>query len=347
MSDPREQLKFEEVEIDTNIDNTEEQEEDIEDVNPLEDVEKEKDEPEKEDVEDKPKPVKAKKSVKDNSRFQKRIKQVIDERDQERLERKALEDKIKELEHQFYSTKETSSSNMKQTLENQVEGLKRSLIKAIEDGDAGLAVSLQSDLNTAQMKLAGLTSEQEQLKEIKAQREKEEELKKAQPAAPKQKNNMYAMEWVKEHPEFNSDPVFQGAARAIEQRLFYEGFDPETEDFFEELSERLSPRFPEVFGIDDKNSVQYEEDSDNTVDDSSDEETETPSKEPKSKRPPVAGASRNSSMLKSKSGKAKVKMTDVDIAVSQDLDIDLKKLAKRKKYMEDNTDESGYVDILI
>lgn len=47
---------------------------------------------------------------------------------------------------------------------------------------------------------------------------------------------------------FNTDPVMTAAARAIDGQLTSDGFDPASEDYFEELDKRLAENFPHKFG---------------------------------------------------------------------------------------------------
>ncbi|MEM8615315.1 MAG: hypothetical protein AAGF20_00115 [Pseudomonadota bacterium] len=53
--------------------------------------------------------------------------------------------------------------------------------------------------------------------------------------------------WVQQHPQFNTDPVFQASAKAISQQLFGELGESADAAHFAELDRRLQTRFPEYY----------------------------------------------------------------------------------------------------
>jgi len=237
-------------------------------------------------VEDKPKP-KPKKKAKAKakpSRRDKRIEQLWNEKNEEAEKRKALEKELHEMRQLMSETHKASNESQKTTLEATVSTLSARLKDAMENGDAEEAVTIQDKLISAKMELNNVEGQLNSYEEVPAYEEQ----------APDQvKPSEKALDWVDEHPEFNSDRQFYIMAMAVNEDLVNEGFNPDGHEFYAELDTRLGRRFPEYYDIDSENVVQSSNKnknssmSDETENESDDEDTDYPQT--------VSGASRTPS----------------------------------------------------
>jgi hypothetical protein len=290
------------------------------------------DEPQEEDET----PVVTKKPVthdKKPSRSNKRIRELAAEKNALMQELEAERVEKENLRKQLQAGTKVSGENLKQNLGTQVEMLAKQLTEAMQSGDAEGAVKVQMQLMETKDKMSKL---EDQLKGIEDEPEQERRPQR-QPQVSRK-----AMAWVGEHPEFKADPVFYGAAMAVNSQLINEGFDAESDEFYEELDARLAPRFPEVFGVDDENDVEYNSQEESVP-------TSKPSKDVKKPvKQTVSGASRTPSSSFSKARKSNtVTLTPDDVAQAENWGWSLERMARRKLHIEKHRREDGYVPIMI
>lgn len=273
-----------------------------------------------------------------NKKRDKRIKQLVDkaaaaEKRAEEAERRAQQYEAK----LFESAKESNSSRQK-SLEQNLESLEKQLQMALDEDDTASAVQIQKAMTQAMMEHAAVSYE------LQNSPEKYEPPQQQQEAKPSD----YAVEWVEDHPEFNEDIEFRNAALGVNAKLINEGFDPDSEEFYEELDNRLSKRYPEFFDIDSENVVQSNSENKKSHASSSDE---TENKEGTEDYPQtVAGASRtptgSTSVKKGRKTKNTVLLTESDLAVIEHMGMDPVQYAKRKK-LEQEKSRGDYVPIII
>jgi hypothetical protein len=296
----------------------------------------------------------------------KRIKQLLQDNE-------ALRNKLEELENQTKQTslkakKESRSSkeSMRDTLSSQLDNLKKQLRNAIEEGNSGDVVDLQTSLHDTQIKLAALTYElQEDFEDeddiVQSHKEEKKDVNKNRVDNTENTVSQKALDWVEEHEAFKTDPVFYGAAITMNNVLLNEGYDPDSDDFYEELNERLAPRFPDIFDeefdTDDENSVKYNRNdtSDDYDDDEDDDGTEnnnnrktsvknnhsktrTSSKKPQQT---MSGASRGSGGRKNLNKKNVVNLSQEDVALIKKWGLDPVRFAKRKQKAGKTDKNSG------
>jgi hypothetical protein len=271
------------------------------------------------------------------SRAKKRIQQLHSEKlealrlaEQERLEKEALRKELMELQ-------KGSTVDMAKTLEEKATVLTKQLTEAIRNGDAEETVRIQDELITTKMELA---SKKHAIKTIEAT----PEIESPKPKQPVNTVPEKALEWVETYPQFKTDELFHTSSIVINNQLIKEGFDPESDEFYEELTERLSPRFPEVFGIKDKTKVELK------AEDTPSEE-EQPDVKPKAvKRAPqqtVSSSSRPSNPGAVPPKKlASISMSPADIAQINRWGLDVNQIARRMAHMEKN-ESNGYTPIMI
>ena len=192
-------------------------------------------------------------------------------------------------------------------VQSQAAAAKEAYRKAYEAGDADAMYEAQSAISK-------IALEEARLSQIKQQRE--EEAKKAeangatpppaQPAPtapPPPKPDPRAEEWASKNEWFGQDQTMTYAAFGIHKTLIEEeGIDPNTEEYYTELDNRIKTEFPHKFG-----------------------ETK------KSSGPRVASAGATASKSASQKGRRTVKLTPSQIAIAKRLNVPLEEYAKYVK----------------
>lgn len=268
-----------------------------------------------------------------NKKRDKRIQQLLEQRDEEAKKAAEMEAKLAAIEKQMFESTKASTKSRKSTLEDSLESLQAQLKSAYDDDDTDAIVKIQDKMLKANMEYAAVNYELENTPE-------EYPTKKATQEAPKA--SPYALSWIDDHPEFNKDVEFNAAALGANAKLIKEGFDPEGPEFYEELDKRLSKRYPEYFegysDTSDSDVVEYSKDDPSEDDDDSDY--------PQT----VAGASRTpsgstpGSKASGRKRKNTVILTQEDQILCNKWGIDPVDFAKRKKSLE-GKDKGDYTNI--
>lgn len=288
-------------------------------------------------------PVEAKPQHQKPSRANKRIRQLASEKNElaAQLERERQEKE--ELRRQLMKGYKENKTSTKASLETTMAVLNRELKSAMENADYDKIIEIQEKIMDCKDSLKVVELEMAQVEDASFEQEEAEAPRTSQ-RQPKVSEK--AMAWVEEHPMFKSDEVFYAAAMAINNKLIREGFDPESDEFYAELDERLAPRFPEVFGIEEESDVEYTREQE--IAPKSVQRDVKP--KPSSKKPQtVSGASRTptSSPTARKSKNNTVRLGPEDLAHLDRWGMDVKTLALQKHNIENNRRDDGYVPILI
>ena len=181
----------------------------------------------------------------------------------------------------------------------QAQAAKEAYKKALESGDADA-------LYDAQQNISRIAMEEANLKRLKAEREeqaKKQETAQAQPQAQAQpKPDPRAEKWAQDNEWFGQDQTMTYAAFGIHKTLIeQEGFDPNTEEYYTELDNRIRSEFSHKF-------------SDNR----------------KTNAPRVASAGNTASRSGAKKSRT-VKLTPSQIAIAKRLGVPLEEYAKHVK----------------
>ena len=189
---------------------------------------------------------------------QKRIKKLTEkyrqeERDREEAVRlaKHLREENEKLKAQMSTSQQAHVSEYGQRIENQLEITKEALRKAYDQGDSDRIVE-------AQQALSKVTIEQERYRLAKDRQEKvsvqqsedsgqtieQPEPQQQQAAEPDPK----AKAWADKNDWFGQDEVMTYAAFGIHRKLVEEeGFDPSSDDYYNEIDNRMRNEFPQKF----------------------------------------------------------------------------------------------------
>ena len=193
---------------------------------------------------------------------QKRIDQLTRKmREAERREKAAI-DFAKGLQKKYDTTDKKLSSvddsyfkEFEARVDAQREQVKTALKSAIENNDT-------DKIMEANDKLTQLAVEKEKAKIHTAQKEekkkqveetpKQETQAPAQAPAPAQPASPRAQEWAKENEWFGSDKVMTSAAFGVHQDLVSQGFDSESDEYYNEINKQMREYFPNKFASEKK-----------------------------------------------------------------------------------------------
>jgi len=192
-------------------------------------------------------------------------------------------------------------------VQSQSIAAKEAYRKAVEENDVDA-------MYEAQQNISRIAMEEARLNQIKKDREEEAERVKANgatsapaqtnPEAPPPKPDPKAEDWAKKNTWFGQDQTMTYAAFGLHKQLIEEeGFDATSDDYYNELDNRIRSEFPHKF-------------------------QETPRK---SNSPRVASAGTTASKSSSPKGRRTVKLTASQIAIAKRLNVPLEEYAKYVK----------------
>ena len=253
---------------------------------------------------------------------EKRIRQLIRQRKERDEHIQALIQKNEELntnlrtkDKEVNTLGKSSLDASEKQLTDKIELARAVYTEAFEEGDKDRVLKAQEMLNDAQIDLKSVTAAKNNYQEIEdvpqqAQPQPQQQVRQ-QPA-----NDPRAEDWASKNDWFGKDNVMTAAALAIDAELKGEGYDPQDQDFYQEIDNRLKQAFPQKLG----NSQERVQ-----------ENTSQPAQV-------VSGGSRSSS-----SSSRKVKLSKEDVALAQKWNIPLEKYAAEKLKVDDS---DGYTNIL-
>ena len=185
-------------------------------------------------------------------------------------------------------------------VQSQSIAAKEAYKKALEDGNADA-------MYEAQQNISRIAMEESRLAQLKADREtKAQQPQAQQPQAqqPQAKPDPKAEDWAKKNTWFGQDNTMTYAAFGLHKQLIEEeGFDATSDEYYNELDNRIRSEFPHKFA-------------------------ETPKK---SNAPRVASAGTTASRSSSPKGRRTVKLTASQIAIAKRLNVPLEEYAKYVK----------------
>ena len=190
-----------------------------------------------------------------------------------------------------------------QRISIQQQQAEANLKRAVELGDADATVAAQKELTNLTIAADGYSRAQRQA-EARAQQPRQPIAQQPAPqAAPQQQRpDPKAEQWAEKNAWFGQDEAMTFAAFGIHKKLIEdEGFDPQSDDYYNELDSRIKREFPHKFG-----------------------EEQSPSRKPAQN---VAGVSRSTSSGRSK----RVKLSPTQVAIAKKLGVPLEEYAKYVK----------------
>ena len=247
---------------------------------------------------------------------EKRIRQLVRQR-KERDEQIAkllaqneeLSSNLKQKESSFNEVSKLNLDASEKQLTDKVTLARNAYMEAFESGEKEKLLQAQEMLNEAQVDLKHLNLTKAQMEEVAKQPEPEQAAPVQQPV--QQTPDPRAEEWAANNEWFGKDKILTVSALTIDQELKAEGYDPDDEEFYQEVDRRLAEAFPHKF----KSSEVPVEENQNRVQ----EDTSVPAQ--------VVGSSSRSAPNSSKS---KVKLTKEDVRLANKWNIPLETYAAQK-----------------
>lgn len=220
---------------------------------------------------------------------QERIDQLTREKHEERRLREEVEGKLEEVSSRLNNLEKGHEKTSVEEFKKDYESTRAKLAKAIEDGDTEGQIVLNeklSDMRTA----ARMAQTRKPVEEA--------------PRTPAGTPPAKALAWWRKNPWFNTNTYAKETdiARSIDRQLEAEGFDKNSDDYYNELDNRLQEEFPELY-----------------------------SKKRTTKTDVAPGNSGKSEVGKSKGGR--VRMTQSQVSAAQQLGLDLSDPDVRKAYL--------------
>tara|TARA_B100001059_G_scaffold225345_1_gene252431 strand:- start:2569 stop:3486 length:918 start_codon:yes stop_codon:yes gene_type:complete len=191
-----------------------------------------------------------------------------------------------------------------QRISIQQQQAEANLRRAVELGDPDGTVQAQKELTNLTIAADGYVKAQRQA-EARANQPQQPVAQPVPQAAPPQpqRPDPKAEQWAEKNSWFGNDEAMTFAAFGIHKKLIEdEGFDPQSNDYYNELDSRIKREFPHKFG-----------------------EEQSPSRKPAQN---VAGVSR--STASGRSGK-RVKLSQTQVAIAKKLGVPLEEYAKYVK----------------
>ena len=253
---------------------------------------------------------------------EKRIRQLVRQRKEREetiqtllAQNEELKNNLSKKDKEVVSITSNSLNVNEQSLEKTVKMAREAYLEAFENGEKEKVLEAQETLNNAQADLKML----QRMKVNAARQQQELEAQEAEPEPQVQQQpqptavDVKAQEWAEKNNWFGDDTIKTAAALALDAELKSEGYDPNDNEFYEEIDRRLE----KAFG---GSSVRVEEN------------TSQPSQV-------VSGASRSS-----QNSRSKVKLSKEDVRLANKWGIPLEQYAAEK--LKVTTADGEYTNII-
>ena len=239
---------------------------------------------------------------------QKRIRQLVKQRKEKEEQLAAIMQQNEELTQRLQTRENEVKNISKHTLDlsekqltDKIALAREVYLEAFDEGEKEKLLNAQEMLNEAQNDLKQVTS-------AKANYERQAQQPVAQPMQQQQQipqpaADPKAEEWAESNEWFGKDNVMTAAALAIDAELKNEGYNPNDNEFYQEINNRIKNTFPHKFG---------------EVQERVQETTSSPAQV-------VSGSTRSSP-----SSKNKVKLTQEDMRLAEKWNIPLETYAAQK-----------------
>ena len=202
--------------------------------------------------------TKARESSEDDlDNYSDKVKKRIDKltarlRETERREQSALEyaksikSRNEELQEQYTKSTNARRGEAKGRVETQIVALKNVIKRAREEGDIDTETEAQQRLTTTLWEQQQLGKEQE---DFSSQQNKQKTMEEVPPPQQTRSPDPKAEEWAGKNKWFGEKIVMTNTVRGIHVELIKnEGFDPSTDEYYDEIDRRMKSLFPDQYG---------------------------------------------------------------------------------------------------
>ena len=136
----------------------------------------------------------------------------------------------------------------------ELEAVKKQLKQAVETGDIDAQVAANQSLASLTMQAERVKSTQQKKDRIKKQREEQGEQQQeyrqqyVPPQMPPPAPDPKAESWAEKNEWFGKDEPMTLTSFSIHRNLVEEGFDPQSDSYYNEVDKRMRDNFPHKFG---------------------------------------------------------------------------------------------------
>jgi hypothetical protein len=232
------------------------------------------------------------------------------------------EQQAKDLAKRQYEYEKESLESTVEQADQGIERIRADLERAIEEGNTKEQVRLTDDLTNWKAKKARAEASLENLPSDGNVQPFDDKI-----SSETQKGRKPADQWIEDRGDWYRQEGFEKATRLanrLDRELFKEGYDPETEEYFEELDRRIKAQMPDL----------YDEDAGLSADEDTEDRGER-----KRKRSPVAPVDGDTSRHRGRRG-SKVQLGEADFDNMRRFGLDtndpevLKEYARNKREAE-------------
>ena len=176
-------------------------------------------------------------------KVQKRIKKLVDQRREAELQAKQFQDETAQLKARLERLEQGNAHAAENAFNKRYEQTKKALAKAVENGDTNAQVNFSEQL--ADMRAAMRIAEMQ--KQARAQQAVSPTVGRAEQVAQAPAHKK-AMDWWEKNRWFNAQGFERetAMARSIDVQLDLEGYDKDSEEYYDQLNNRLLKVFPEL-----------------------------------------------------------------------------------------------------
>jgi len=176
-------------------------------------------------------------------KVQKRIQKLVGQRRDAEIQAKAIQEQNAQLQKRLERLEQGSQKSAEENFNQRYSQTKAALTKAVEEGDTEAQVNFQEQMADmrAAMRIAEMQKQQRQQRAVSPTVGRAQQAAQ-NPAPPK------AMSWWQQNNWFNAAGFERetAAARAIDVQLDLEGYDKNSDDYYDHLNSRLQKVFPEL-----------------------------------------------------------------------------------------------------
>ena len=177
-------------------------------------------------------------------KVQKRIQKLVSQRREAEIQARQIQEQNSQLQKRLERLEQGSQKTAEQAFNQRYSQTKAALEQAVEEGDTKAQVAFQEQMADmrAAMRIAEMQRQQSQQRAAASPTVGRAQQAAQNPAPPK------AMQWWQANNWFNA-PGFEretAAARSIDVQLDLEGFDKNSDEYYQTLNSRLQKMFPEL-----------------------------------------------------------------------------------------------------
>ena len=177
-------------------------------------------------------------------KVQKRIQKLVGQRRDAEIQAKAIQEQNAQLQKRLERLEQGSQKSAEENFNQRYSQTKAALTKAVKEGDTEAQVNFQEQMADmrAAMRIAEMQKQQQQQQRTASPTVGRAQQAAQNPAPPK------AMSWWQQNNWFNAAGFERetAAARAIDVQLDLEGYDKNSDDYYDHLNSRLQKVFPEL-----------------------------------------------------------------------------------------------------